>query len=69
MPVFVRRGHVVYTETDATSTNFFMTMPAQPETPREQARARQAAAARWRQIVDLMLAGQRETGGGRVIRA
>ena len=57
----IRDGHVVYDTGDVPDVRI--------ETAFEQARARSAAAARWSQIVDLMLAGQRETGGGRVVPA
>lgn len=60
----VVNGHVVAELDDITSTIYPAT-----ETPRAQADCRVLAVARWHEIVDLMLAGQRETGSGKVIPA
>ncbi len=59
--LYVVRGHVFYDTGSGTS------IYAGPETPRDQARKSNAVRLRWGQIVDLMLDGMRETGGGRVV--
>lgn len=61
--IFVRGGHVYHAE----GMDLFADDGTPIETARELARARAEAAARWKVIVDLMLAGKRLTGGGRVI--
>jgi len=63
--LYDRNGHVI--ADSATNATFQVTWNA--ETPREKSNAQMAARTRWSAIVDLMLHGQRETGGGRVVRA
>lgn len=60
----VVNGHVVAELDDARSTIYPLT-----ETPRERNYYSKSVRQRWSNIVDTMLAGQRETGGGKVIPA
>lgn len=63
--ILVINGHIVYEFGAGEQVTEWPSF----ETPRERAAAAQSARARWVDIVDLMLAGSRETGSGRVVPA